>query len=262
MEDHDERDDGRRRARRWPWAAGLAVLAATAVGTVVVVGGGDDALEPPTTTPRRTDDGWEWAVPGDVIEVSRWERGTEPTAAQRAETDDLARRTRAAVRAIVTAADAAAAGYEVRDDGDSHAGHDGAAGQSGEGRTVHLVNPDLVADGRELDPEHPEALVLDAASDVVYGAMFLSEPDRAGPQASPAAPWHYHFYEKPVCFYDDAADLETRAVLAVPAPCPEGRSETHRSPEMLHVWLVDNPAGAFASEMLLDGSPGELERIA
>lgn len=245
------------------WGPALALVLVAAVGAVFVLArGGDEAAEAPTTTPRRTADGWEWAADGGVVEVSRWERGTAPTADQRAAGEELAHATRAAVADIVTVADAAAAGYVVRDEGDGHGAHDGAAEEAGgDAGTVHLVHPDLVADGRSLDPEHPEALVLDAATDVVYGAMFIAEPDAVGEQVSPEAPWHYHFFDKAVCFYDDGDDLRARAVLAVPAPCPDGRVETHRSLEMLHVWLVANPGGDFASEMLLSGRPGELDRV-
>ena len=84
---------------------------------------------------------------------------------------------------------------------------------------VHLANPTLVAaTGDLLDPAKPQALVyanLPDGSQVLAGVLFTA-PIGAGPcPGGSTTLWHYHH------------DGATR--------------------EMIHVWLFDNPTGAFST---------------
>lgn len=231
----------------------VAVVAVAATGGDDEGGGGEggDLVAAPSATPHQVADGrWEWSIDGGLVEVSEWPRDQEPDDDQVAAALALTSATRDALRDLVTEEQAEAAGYVVRDEEISH-----------ETGSVHLINPDLLDDGKVLDPTAPEALVLDVATGVVYGGMFIAPLGEHGPQVSPAAPWHAHHFEKSVCFYDSGATLVDDPAIATLPPCGPDRTAGHTSPEMLHVWLVANPLGGFDSEMGVVGNPGDLPRI-
>ena len=65
----------------------------------------------------------------------------------------------------------------------------------------------------------------------------------------PLTRWHYHLWATPSCI------LKGRVSVGRPenGKCVEGEP-SQKSPEMLHVWLVDHPDGRFASKMSLPRS--------
>jgi hypothetical protein len=73
-----------------------------------------------------------------------------------------------------------------------------------------------------------------------------------GPQiGGPLTVWHQH---SNICF-DDTTGIAVAIVHSADSnsndksgACPLGSSVT-RTPQMLHVWLIDNPDGPFASTM-------------
>jgi hypothetical protein len=111
----------------------------------------------------------------------------------------------------------------------------------------HWHSQRFFTDGRVLEPSAPEALVYASTSrgPVLVAAMFLMERlGDKGPQlGGPLTVWHDH---EDLCFSSDGR------VVGFHRPprttCPPG-SVNQRTPEMLHVWTVENPAGPFAAEM-------------
>ena len=100
-------------------------------------------------------------------------------------------------------------------------------------------------DGAILDPARPEALVYAGASGEsrLLAAMYvMPRAGIAGPCiGSSLTQWHAHTN---LCF-----DRSTRAVVGSVGPrrsCPPG-AVNRVTPEMLHVWVVPNPGGPFAS---------------
>jgi hypothetical protein len=242
----------RRRARRWGAvlvAAGLAAGCGDAPPQHVVVTG--EPTSAPTTdanphehagAPRlverlRTPEGRyedRLVIGGETAtEVSDFPPGSEPTDAQRAAADELRREVRAALAAWPDLDAALAAGFEPYP-------------HLGRSHVVHLGN---VADGRVLDPEHPEFLLVDD-NGVVHGAMFLAADNTAaGPQpGGPLTVWHYHTYPAPACWRPGGL-LPAVDPLADQSACPEDALISERSPEMLHVWLLEHPQGPFSSDM-------------
>ncbi len=104
---------------------------------------------------------------------------------------------------------------------------------------THLVNVDAVLDGRDLDPAHPEFVVVEPGADGrnhVHSVMFMvGENDAHGPQPfGPLAVWHYH----------ETGGCMIRGVLLIPAvstACPAGTSAYEHTPEMLHVAVSATP---------------------
>jgi hypothetical protein len=111
---------------------------------------------------------------------------------------------------------------------------------------VHYVKPDYMRDGRVLDPEHVESLVYvntDRGA-VLAAAMYMMPAARMpGPAiGGPLTRWHSHTN---LCF--DRAGVIVGFADALDRCAP---GTAHRlTPEMLHVWLVDNPDGPFSDDM-------------
>jgi hypothetical protein len=115
------------------------------------------------------------------------------------------------------------------------------------GALAHFHNAAYAASSRVLDPTRPDELIyarLPDQSVKLVGAMFLAKPGQAGPQVGgPLTIWHAH---DNLCF-----SLRTRMVAALAdakGSCPAG-TILHPTPEMLHVWLVENPNGVFSEQM-------------
>jgi hypothetical protein len=118
----------------------------------------------------------------------------------------------------------------------------------GDGRVTpydHFINPAYMNDGRELDPERVESVVLERtpAGWRVASAMYILEegktmadvPDVAGGLTV----WHDH---QNLCWDRSGTRL---AGLLVNGSCfPAGTLRA--TPPMLHVWLADHPCGPFA----------------
>jgi hypothetical protein len=113
----------------------------------------------------------------------------------------------------------------------------------------HYVNEEYVFDDAILDPERPEFLMYyDTPQGKKFtGFMFLTnEPLARGPQiGGPLTAWHYHIFSDDLCFEGGLI------IVAKPenGKCARGAPQ-RRSPEMLHVWLIDHPAGEFSSQMI------------
>jgi hypothetical protein len=107
---------------------------------------------------------------------------------------------------------------------------------------VHYVNPTYMQDGRILDPEHVESLVYEntlRGPELVAAMYSLEDPNAAPPDvAGPLTPWHRH---------DDLCFTPGGEVAGAAPACPPG-SATYYTPWMLHVWLVPNRYGRFASD--------------
>jgi hypothetical protein len=120
---------------------------------------------------------------------------------------------------------------------------------------VHYVNRSYMVPADVLDPQHVQSLIYynGKQGTVLIGAMYIM-PNRAidGPQiGGPLTVWHQH---SNICFdnttgmavafvHSDVFDSNEKS-----GSCPRG-STNKTTPQMLHVWLIDNPEGPFASTM-------------
>ena len=173
----------------------------------------------------------------DIIwEFSLYPPGSEPTAQQRQAAEDLVERSyeSAERNGWFDEANGRADGYAPMYDS-----------------LTHFVNEEYVLDGAALDPERPEFLMYYSTpmGTKLVGYMFLAnEPLARGPQTGgPLTVWHHHVFSRDYCFL--------RGLIPVGEPengeCARGIA-LQRSPEMIHVWLLDHPAGRFASQMSID----------
>lgn len=160
--------------------------------------------------------------------IMRPARQELPTVEQATAADELATATRLATARYRNLADALAAGYELP--------------QPGTGTDVHLEHKAFQKDGRTLDPQRPEMLVyaIEGGRATLLGVVFVME--RAGePGPEPGGPvtrWHAHN----ICL----TALPPGFGIVTPfGSCP-ALSLSVTTPEMMHVWVVDSPAGAFA----------------
>jgi len=115
---------------------------------------------------------------------------------------------------------------------------------------THYNNVDFLFDDRVLDADRPEYLMFydGPGGKVLAGYMFVPRNNvEEGPQfGGPLTRWHYHTWGSPICLVKGILDTG----LPVDGACAMG-SPTYRSPEMLHVWLLDHPQGRFATGMYL-----------
>ncbi len=150
-----------------------------------------------------------------------------PTAAQILAAATLIDRTRAAVQPYRDAAAARQAGYVPITDPN--------------GSLVHYIQPSYLNDGGQLDPSHPESLVYGntAHGPVLLGAMYILKTSSPPAEYSSAlTPWHRH---TDLCFTRDPL-MVVGSVTS--RGCPAG-SVNVATPLMLHVWIADDPQGAF-----------------
>ncbi|HXH20534.1 MAG TPA: hypothetical protein VNN10_00790 [Dehalococcoidia bacterium] len=119
------------------------------------------------------------------------------------------------------------------------------------GRTglAHFHNQAYHTDGRILDPERPEDLMYLRLSDGTWklvGVMFLMPSrDQPGPRiAGPLTAWHAH---DNLCFSPALGRIS--GFTDANGKCAAGSVFMGKTPEMMHVWLVDNPNGVFSDEM-------------
>jgi hypothetical protein len=120
----------------------------------------------------------------------------------------------------------------------------------------HHRNDDYVVDGVQLDPERPEYLMYypdpeQPGEFALTGLMFLADaPQARGTQfAGPLAIWHYHVYTNARCWA--RGGLLSTGMFDRNGGCITGGVPIHRSPEMVHVWLIDHPRGPFSTGMTL-----------
>ena len=231
------------RPRRLARAAGSAATIGTTfvVGTVIWVGSfiAHAATEAPATADPQAAVGGV-AHTGDHAEehahaaraqagvIMRPSGGHHPTVEQAAAADALAVATKAAMAPYTTLEAALAAGYVLP--------------KPGTGPDVHMDNPAYKKDGRMLDPQRPETLVfaIEDGRATLLGVVYVMErAGRAGPEpGGPITRWHAHN----ICL----TALPPGFGIVTPfGSCP-ALSVNVTTPEMMHVWVVDPPAGPFA----------------
>jgi hypothetical protein len=109
---------------------------------------------------------------------------------------------------------------------------------------VHYFNTGYNRDSRILDPEHPESLVYLQLTDgnwKLVGVLYrMPSPGQPGPRVGgPLTAWHAH---------DNLCTANGRVVgKIINGRCTNGTLSL--TPEMLHVWLADNPNGVFSDDM-------------
>lgn len=109
----------------------------------------------------------------------------------------------------------------------------------------HFIRPDYMNDGRELDPDRIESIVMERTETGwrVASAMYILEtgktmadaPDIAGGLTT----WHDH---QNLCW--DPAGTRLAGILVNGRCFPGGTLRA--TPPMLHVWLQDHPCGPFS----------------
>ncbi len=112
---------------------------------------------------------------------------------------------------------------------------------------VHYVNPAYLVSGDTLNPQRPESLIYGSSTrgPILLAAMYIAHRiGQAGPDiGGPLTPWHSH---SNLCFSTQTNLID--AFTDKDGNCPAG-SISSGTPEMLHVWVVDNPNGAFSTDM-------------
>ena len=112
-------------------------------------------------------------------------------------------------------------------------------------------------DDHVLDPDRPEYLMYYGHEGKLYlrGMMFIPRTrEEQGLQiGGPLTLWHYHTWRRAQCTTDD---LIPRGWASKDGRCEEGIPK-YRSPEMIHVWLIDRNEGPFTTSMIIP--PEELK---
>ncbi len=177
-----------------------------------------------------------------VWEVSRYSPETPSTLEQqRAATDLVERSFEAALRhGWADEKKGLADGYSLME---KHA-HD----------ELHYRNDAYLLDDRLLDPDHPEFLMYagpDEARKLVAFMFMARTRTEWGPQIGGSLTvWHHHVFARMQCVLKG---MIPRGFVDDPRDC-KGGTVTHRTPEMMHVWLIPHPDGPFATDMGLDES--------
>lgn len=125
------------------------------------------------------------------------------------------------------------------------------------GGLAHFHNQAYYFGAPPLDPQHPAELIYLRRKDgsmLLVGVMYLMLPGQTGPRIGGAlTTWHAH---DNLCF-STASGMIT-ALTDSAGRCPAGTVFSGATPEMLHVWVVDNPAGVFSEDM----NPAALAQLA
>ena len=112
---------------------------------------------------------------------------------------------------------------------------------------VHYVNPAYLAGADTLNPERPESLIYGSSvrGPILLAAMYIVHKlGTAGPDiGGPLTIWHAH---SNLCFNRRTGIIDAFTDKA--GNCPAGDLSSG-TPEMLHVWVVDNPNGPFSTDM-------------
>jgi hypothetical protein len=153
-----------------------------------------------------------------------------PTAGQIARANSLIEATKRAIPKWADPKAAEAAGFRAIQDPKSD--------------FVHYVNFGWLVDDNILDPEAPESLVFRSTNGTVAGyrlesAMYIL-PSYGYPipeVGGSLTPWHNH---GDLCFGAGGMIVGTTAK----GSCPTGSSNL-KTPDMLHVWIVDHADGPF-----------------
>lgn len=166
-----------------------------------------------------------------IWEVSQYPPDTEPTPVQREAAADLVERCERA--ALQNGWEDKAKGLA---DGFTKVPHD----------RSHYYNEQFVMDDRILDPDRPEFLMY--RGKLLVGFMFYVRTRmERGPQiGGPLTVWHYHNWNHTGCLLRGMVPVGRPAIRG---RCPKRLLPSYRSPEMLHVWLIDRPRGPFTTDM-------------
>jgi len=123
---------------------------------------------------------------------------------------------------------------------------------------MHYVNQAYFTDADILRPEHVQSVIYynSPRGPILIGAMYIMPRlGMPGPQIGGSLTvWHHH---DNLCF-----DRTTGVIVAFAhnaffdrgdksGTCPPG-SSNRSTPEMLHVWIIDNPGGPFDTDMSPD----------
>lgn len=115
----------------------------------------------------------------------------------------------------------------------------------------HYENRKFILDDHVLDPDRPEFLMYYGTprGKRLSGFMFYaSTPQGRGPQpGGNLTIWHYHIWKQTMCMLQGLISVGIGDDVGT---CFYG-TPTHRSPEMLHVWLIDHPNGPFTTSMMI-----------
>lgn len=109
----------------------------------------------------------------------------------------------------------------------------------------HFIKPEYMQDGREVDPDRIESVVLERTSAGwrVASAMYILEAGKTMADvphvAGELTVWHDH---QNLCW--DRSGLRLAGLLVNGKCFPAGTLRP--TPPMLHVWLADHPCGPFA----------------
>lgn len=113
------------------------------------------------------------------------------------------------------------------------------------GPLVHYTNPRYLADGRMLDPAYPESLIYlrrGNGSLELVGVMFQTRPGQEPPaQGATVMNWHQHTN---LCISTSGGGVA--GLADQDGACPPGSVLREDTGSMIHLWLVDTPAGVFA----------------
>jgi len=123
---------------------------------------------------------------------------------------------------------------------------------------MHYVNQAYFTDADILRPDHVQSVIYynSPRGPILIGAMYIMPRlGMPGPQIGGSLTvWHHH---DNLCF-----DRTTGVIVAFAhsaffdrgdksGTCPPG-SSNRSTPEMLHVWIIDNPGGPFDTDMSPD----------
>jgi hypothetical protein len=112
--------------------------------------------------------------------------------------------------------------------------------------STHWMNDAYVKAGYVMDPHRPQGLVYANTKHgpVLIGAMFqMPRIGQFGPDpGGPLTAWHQH---ENICVTPLGFEFSLMTPFAI---CPLGAINITAAP-MLHVWIVDNPGGAFAVDI-------------
>jgi hypothetical protein len=119
----------------------------------------------------------------------------------------------------------------------------------------HYLNWDSINDEYTLDPDHPESLVYRVERDAdgkktktLETAMYMlptgtpldEVPDIGGPLTQ----WHIH---NNLCFTTDPVAPQVADLTDADGSCPPGQQRFDPLVPMMHVWIIPNECGPFAS---------------
>jgi len=123
---------------------------------------------------------------------------------------------------------------------------------------MHYVNQAYFTDADVLRPDHVQSVIYynSPHGPVLIGAMYIMPRlGMPGPQIGGSLTvWHHHdnlCFDRTtgviVAFTHDASSVSSDKS----GTCPRG-SSNRSTPEMLHVWIIDNPGGPFDADMSPD----------